>query len=62
MFGFITYDNPSSTSAKVGYALSKRHLGGVFMWELSQDYNGHSQPLLNAMHSAFAKASAAPAQ
>ena len=52
-FGFITYDSPISTSAKVNYALSKRHLGGVFMWELSQDYNGTSQPLMNAMHSAF---------
>ena len=52
-FGFITYDNPSSTSRKVSYALSQRHLGGVFMWEISQDYNGTTQPLLNAMHSAF---------
>ncbi len=55
-FGFITYDNPSSTSEKVTYALSKRKLGGVFMWELSQDYNGHTQPLLGAMHSAFVHA------
>jgi chitinase len=58
MFGFITYDNPSSTSEKVSYALTKRHLGGVFMWELSQDYNGTGQPLLNAMHSAFVHAAA----
>jgi GH18 family chitinase len=58
MFGFITYDNPTSTSKKVTYALSQRHLGGVFMWELSQDYNGQSQPLLNAMHSAYAAAEA----
>jgi chitinase len=58
-FGFITYDNPKSTSAKVAYALSQRHLGGVFMWELSQDYNGHNQPLLNAMHSALVEAAAA---
>ena len=57
-YGFITYDNPSSTAAKVHYALNKRHLGGVFMWELSEDYNGHQQPLLNAMHSAFAQSSA----
>jgi chitinase len=55
-FGFITYDNPTSTSEKVSYALSKRHLGGVFMWELSQDYNGTTQPLLNAMHTAAAAA------
>jgi chitinase len=52
-FGFITYDNPESTSKKVSYALSQRHLGGVFMWELSQDYNGATQPLMNAMYSAF---------
>jgi chitinase len=56
MFGFITYDNPTSTSEKVSYALNKRHLGGVFMWELSQDYDGIGQPLLNAMHSASVKA------
>jgi len=55
-FGFITYDNPASTAAKVAYALSQHHLGGVFMWELSQDYNGHTQPLLNAMHTARARA------
>jgi chitinase len=55
-FGFITYDTPASTAAKVHYALNTRHLGGVFMWELSQDYNGHTQPLLNAMHSAFVQA------
>jgi chitinase len=55
-YGFITYDNPASTAAKVTYALSMRHLGGVFMWELSQDYNGHAQPLLNAMHSALVHA------
>lgn len=61
-FGFITYDNPASTSAKVAYALSQRHLGGVFMWELSQDYNGHNQPLLNAMHEALVKATTAPAK
>jgi chitinase len=57
-FGFITYDNPTSTSEKVSYALNKRHLGGVFMWELSQDYNGTTQPLLNAMHSVFAQSAA----
>jgi hypothetical protein len=28
------------------------------MWELSQDYNGHDQPLLNAMHTAMVKAAA----
>ena len=56
IFGFITEDTPSSTEAKVTYALSQRKLGGVFMWELSQDYNGKDQPLLNAMHSALVRA------
>ncbi len=56
--GFITYDTPASTALKVGYALTTRGLGGVFMWELSQDYNGQQQPLMNAMYNA-AHASAA---
>jgi chitinase len=60
IFGFITYDNPSSTEAKVDYALNQNHLGGIFMWELSQDYDGHNQPLLSAMHSAFVRATKAP--
>ncbi len=58
-YGFITYDNPSSTTAKVTYAIGEHHLGGVFMWELSQDYDGRNQPLLSAMHSALVKASRA---
>ena len=61
-FGFITYDNPSSTTQKVNYALSTKHLGGVFMWEISQDYNGHTQPLLSAMHNALVHSAAEPAQ
>jgi chitinase len=52
-YGFITYDNPASTATKVTYALTQKNLGGVFMWELSQDYNGHTQPLLDAMYSAL---------
>ncbi len=56
-YGFVTYDNPASTTAKVNYAVSDHHLGGVFMWEISQDYDGHDQPLLNAMHSALVEAS-----
>jgi chitinase len=55
--GFITYDTPTSTTLKVSYALQTRGLGGVFMWELSQDYNGKRQPLLNAMYSAYRNAS-----
>jgi GH18 family chitinase len=56
-YGFITYDNIKSTSDKVSYALAQRKLGGVFMWEISQDYDGHNQPLLDAMHAAMKQAS-----
>jgi chitinase len=55
--GFLTYDTPASTQLKVDYALNTRGLGGVFMWELSQDYDGNSQPLMTAMHDVFAKSS-----
>ncbi len=54
--GFLTYDTPGSTQLKVDYALKTRGLGGVFMWELSQDYDGKSQPLMTAMYNAAQKA------
>ena len=50
--GFITYDDPSSTFARVSYSLWTRGLGGTFMWSLDADYDGHSQDLLDAMYSA----------
>jgi chitinase len=46
---FLTYDDPYSTYIKVAYAVGVRNVGGVFMWEISQDYDGSSQDLLNAM-------------
>jgi chitinase len=51
--GFITYDDPESTARKVVYALSIRNLGGVFMWELSEDYDGKKQDLLDSMYKTF---------
>jgi chitinase len=51
--GFITYDDPASTARKVEYALEVRNLGGVFMWELSGDYDGKKQDLLDSMYKAF---------
>jgi len=51
--GFITYDDPGSTARKVAYALDVRDLGGVFMWELSQDYDGQKQDLLDSMYKSF---------
>jgi GH18 family chitinase len=51
--GFITYDDPASTARKVIYALQVRDLGGVFMWELSEDFDGKRQDLLDSMYNAY---------
>jgi chitinase len=50
---FITYDDADSTARKVVYALDMRELGGVFMWELSADYDGKKQDLLDSMSKTF---------
>lgn len=52
---FITYDDAASTARKTRYILQERGFGGVFMWELSADYDGHSQDLMNAMYGASRK-------
>jgi chitinase len=51
--GFITYDDESTTARKTRYVMQKRGFGGVFMWELSGDYDGASQSLLEAMYGAW---------
>ena len=51
--GFITYDDAASTTRKVVYALQVRDLGGVFMWELAQDFDGASQDLMDAMYAVY---------
>lgn len=51
---FITYDDAASTQAKTAFALGPRDMGGMFMWELSADYDGATQDLLDAMYRAFA--------
>lgn len=48
--GFITYDDPYSTALKTYYVVGKRDFGGMFMWDLSGDYDGKSQDLLDAMY------------
>jgi chitinase len=53
---FITYDNASSTSSKTHYIMKQRGFGGVFMWELSADYDGTSQDLMDAMYKAWVAA------
>jgi len=51
--GFITYDDPLSTYTRVWYSVWDRGLGGTFMWSVDEDYDGHSQDLLDAMHLAI---------
>ena len=51
--GFITYDDESTTARKTSYVMQKRGFGGVFMWDLSGDYDEASQDLLDAMYNAW---------
>jgi chitinase len=48
--GYITYDDAFSTYFRTWYADWDRGLGGMFMWSLDDDYDGHSQDLLDAMY------------
>lgn len=50
--GYVTYDDQYSTYYRVWYADYQRGLGGTFMWALDEDYNGHTQPLLDSMYQA----------
>ena len=50
--GFITYDDSLSTYTRVIYSDWVQKLGGTFLWALDEDYDGHSQDLLDAMHQA----------
>ena len=53
---FISYDDTESIDLKVKYAISQQ-LGGVMIWELSQDArNGSVNSLLNAVESALQNA------
>ena len=48
--GFVTYDDPLSTFIRVWYSDWDRNLGGTFLWSLDEDYDGHSQDLLDSMY------------
>jgi chitinase len=50
--GYITYDDAFSTYYRVWYSDWQRGLGGTFLWSMDEDYDGHSQDLLNAMYGA----------
>ncbi|MGH7978084.1 MAG: glycoside hydrolase family 18 protein [Limisphaerales bacterium] len=51
---FISYDDPRTCESKVSYARNEG-LGGVMIWELSQDFqSGEPQPLLGAVKKALA--------
>ena len=56
--GFITYDDVVSTERKAIYVLGARKLGGIFTWELSADYDGQTQDLMDAMCRGALKAEA----
>jgi GH18 family chitinase len=49
--GIYSYDDAQSIGAKADYALNSINAGGVFMWDLSEDYITGSEPLLDAMYS-----------
>jgi len=54
---FVSYDDEHSTEAKVSY-LRNHALGGLMIWELSQDYNaaapaGQRNPLLQSVKQAL---------
>jgi chitinase len=54
---FISYDSARACEAKVSYARN-HSLGGVFVWEISQDHiSGQPDPLLEAMKEAVAEPS-----
>ncbi len=50
--GYITYDDAYSTYTRVSYSDWQLGLGGTFLWSLDEDYDGHSQDLLDAMYAA----------
>lgn len=54
---FITFEDTNSVKLKVDYVL-RRQLGGVMIWELSQDLYHGRQPLLNEIASTIRTATA----
>jgi chitinase len=52
--GIYSYDDAQSVGLKADYALNARNAGGIFMWDLSEDYMGAgNEPLLDAMYAKF---------
>lgn len=51
--GFITFDDPASTYLRTWYSVWYRGVGGMFIWSVDQDYDGHAQELLDAMYDAI---------
>lgn len=50
---FITYESVTTAANKTTYALGTRGVGGMMIWEISQDYDGASQDLLAATYNAY---------
>jgi chitinase len=53
--GLITFDGVGSTAHKTDYVMS-HGFGGMFMWELSADFDGHSQDLMDVLYTEWKKA------
>jgi len=52
--GIYSYDDAQSVGLKADYALNTRNTGGIFMWDLSEDYiSAGNEPLLDAMYAKF---------
>ena len=43
----ISYDDTDSATIKGAYAKSRK-LGGIFFWDISNDFDGKSNPLVRA--------------
>ena len=52
---FVSYDDPQSIDLKVKYALAKK-LGGVMIWELSQDARNSDKGLLDTANNTMVNA------
>jgi len=54
--GIYSYDDAQSVGLKAVYALNTRNTGGIFMWDLSEDYMAAgNEPLLDAMYTKFSQ-------
>jgi chitinase len=51
---FVSYDDEQSTAAKIAWA-KQQGLGGVMLWDITQDWHNGAHPLVTAAAAAVAK-------